>query len=371
MFSIYVHIPFCVQKCLYCDFLSAPAGSGQRAAYVRALGREIDREAPLYADRSVSTIFFGGGTPSLLSAEEIAFLGGKLREAFRIEPDAEISMEMNPGTVTKEKLHAMKNAGVNRLSIGLQSTSDELLLKLGRIHTFAQFEESFHLARKQGFSNINIDIMSALPGQSVADYEETLKRVCAFVPEHISAYSLIVEEGTPFYERKEELLLPTEEEERRMYYLTGELLLENGYERYEISNYARAGYACRHNLAYWGRTDYLGLGIGASSFVDGVRYADTRDWKRYLTMEHMKEQIEPITKEDAMAEFMFLGLRRMAGVSANVFYREFGKTVESVYGKALKRLKEQRLLTMEGERIFLTDFGIDVSNYVFEQFLPE
>lgn len=376
MFSLYIHIPFCVRKCLYCDFLSGPCTEEMKEAYVRALLSEIRREAPFYADRTVETIFFGGGTPSLLSEEQLTGLMDCVRQNFHIAGTAEISMEMNPGTATAEKIACMRQNGINRLSIGLQSASDECLKRLGRIHTFRQFEECFRQARESGFSNINVDVMAALPGQSLQDYEQTLHTVLSFEPEHISAYSLIVEEGTWFYENRETLNLPDEDTDRRMYERTAELLAEQGYRRYEISNYAREGFACRHNLAYWKRTDYAGFGIGAASFVNGVRFCNTGSLERYLAMPCRKEQVEPLSREDAMEEFMFLGLRCMEGVSVQEFQRQFGVSVEQIYGRSIRKMEDEGLLKRsipaladEDEMLFLSKKGIDVSNYVFEHFL--
>ncbi len=375
MFSLYIHIPFCVRKCRYCDFLSGPYGEDMREAYVKALVAELRRESLFYRNREVETIFFGGGTPSLLTEEQLTRIMHTIYNCFRVARQAEISLEMNPGTVTKEKLKTMGVLGINRLSIGLQSASDELLRQLGRIHTWAQFEECYGLARQQGFDNINIDVMSALPGQSLEVYEETLHKVLELEPEHISAYSLILEEGTWFWEHQKELDFVGEDLDRQMYGRTKELLAKKGYIRYEISNYARPGYACQHNLAYWRRTDYVGFGIGAASFVEGVRYRNTGQIKAYLTQKSPKNQIEPLSVQDAMEEFMFLGLRCMEGVYAQEFEKQFGRSLQDVYGEAIDALKQEGLLSVshdekaENSRVFLTERGIDLSNYVFEKFL--
>ena len=371
MFSLYIHIPFCVRKCLYCDFLSGSYGEPVREAYVQALTAEMERESVFYKNRNVETIFFGGGTPSLLTKEQLTRLMETIYREFHVSEDAEISLEMNPGTAEQEKLNRLRELGINRLSIGLQSDDDALLRRLGRIYSLEQFKRSYEMARKAGFANINIDIMSALPGQRLLDYEKTLRTVTGYAPEHISAYSLIVEEGTPFAEAfaQNRLDLPEEEEEREMYYRTKELLHEAGYERYEISNYAKSGFACRHNLAYWRRTDYAGFGIGAASLINGVRYSNVRELKQYLTQTHIKRQIEPLDKKDAMEEFLFLGLRCIEGIRVSEFAKQFGIPVERVYGQQIKRLREQGLLEEEEDRLRLTEHGIDVSNYVFEQFI--
>lgn len=371
MFSLYIHIPFCVRKCLYCDFLSGVYEAPVREAYVQALIAELERESVFYKNRTVETIFFGGGTPSLLTKRQLARLMAAIHRSFQVSERAEISFEMNPGTAEQEKLNRMRALGINRLSIGLQSDDDELLKRLGRIHSLEQFQNAYEMARKAGFTNINIDMMSALPGQRLAGYEKTLRTVTGYAPEHISAYSLIIEEGTPFYRAFAEhrLDLPEEEEEREMYYRTKELLREAGYERYEISNYAKKGFACRHNLAYWRRTDYAGFGIGAASLIDGVRYSNVRELKQYLTQTHIKRQIEPLTKSDAMEEFLFLGLRCMEGIRVSEFERQFGLSIEAVYEQQIKELIGGGLLETEGDCLRLTESGIDVSNYVFEKFL--
>ena len=260
--SIYIHIPFCVRKCLYCDFLSAPAGGKEMESYVNLLLREIEKQSIFYGDHTVISIFLGGGTPSLLSGGEVERILARIRKNFIMAPDVEITMECNPGTVTPEKMESYIASGINRLSIGLQSTEDEELARIGRIHSYGDFLEIYELARGAGFGNINIDLMSGLPGQSSVSWKKTLERVTALLPEHISAYSLILEEGTPLYVNQSGYTFPTEEEDREMYALTGEYLAEAGYCRYEISNYGREGFACRHNKVYWKRGDYAGFGLG-------------------------------------------------------------------------------------------------------------
>lgn len=362
--GIYIHIPFCVRKCAYCDFLSAPATEEMKTAYVEALKQEIRINKALDQDYEIATVFFGGGTPSILKGEQLAGILGELRDTFSVARDAEITVECNPGTLTKEKLKYYKEAGVNRLSIGLQSANNEELRILGRIHTWEEFLESFSLAREAGFQNLNVDLMSALPGQKPEDWRETLEKVLALRPEHISAYSLIIEEGTPFYERYEEepSLLPSEEDERQMYYDTRELLAQKGYQRYEISNYAKEGYACRHNLSYWERTDYKGFGIGAASLVNNVRYKNQTDLKAYLEGNFSYESEEPLSRQEQLEETMFLGLRKMEGVKLT---QELLETYEEVF----RDLEKKELLLRENGRVRLTDRGIDVSNYALAEFL--
>lgn len=378
--ELYVHIPFCVRKCEYCDFLSAPAGADTQQEYVRNLLLEIEQKGVRCTDYEVTTIFFGGGTPSILKAGWIADILNAIHRNFKVRKDAEITIECNPGTLTFEKISIYKSAGINRISVGLQSASDAELRELGRIHTYEDFLKSYDLIRKKGFSNVNIDLMAALPGQTLKSYEQTLRRVLALKPEHISAYSLIIEEGTPFYEKYEadELLrekgekpqmLPSEETERLMYERTKELLLAHGYERYEISNYARRGYACRHNIGYWRRENYLGFGLGSASLLKNERFHNTTDLTDYLGGDYLAYEQEKLDKKSQMEEFMFLGLRMTEGISTECFRQTFGLTVELVYGPVLEQQIADRLLRKEDGRIFLTERGLDVSNYVMAQFL--
>ena len=284
LLELYIHIPFCKKKCKYCDFLSGPSTADERESYVKSLCQDIRSYAHLAEACRVISIFVGGGTPSALTAFQMQQIFSTVRDTFVVEENAEITVEMNPGTVDREKLSGYKKCGINRLSIGLQSTKNRELQILGRIHTYEEFLETYHMARAEGFENINVDLMSAIPGQSLTDWEENLKTVAELAPEHISAYSLIVEEGTPFAAMAErgELPLPEEETERAMYEETIEVLAKYGFHRYEISNYARDGYECRHNVGYWIRRDYLGFGIGAASLIDNVRFQNEKSLGAYL-----------------------------------------------------------------------------------------
>ena len=374
--GIYLHVPFCVRKCLYCDFLSAPGDDEMKTEYVEALKREIRGQASLYGGHEVRTVFLGGGTPSLLSGEQIGVIMECLREEFSFGGDGvEVTMEVNPGTVTRESLSGYRLAGVNRLSMGLQSADDRELKALGRIHTW------------------DVDLMSALPGQSPEGWAETLEKVIRLKPEHISAYSLIIEEGTPFFEyygksgdgaEAGRLPLPTEDEDRVMYGRTKEILGKAGYGRYEISNYALPGFACRHNVSYWERTDYAGFGVGAASLLGNVRWSNTADMGRYLEFSgergmetHLKLSVQKLSVQEQMEEFMFLGLRMTDGVSAHRFYEEFGESLENIYAAAIDKLVKEGLLVRvekgtdgrEDTWFRLTDFGIDVSNYALSEFL--
>ena len=337
--ELYIHIPFCVRKCSYCDFLSAPATEQTREAYMAALFAEIGGRAKDYSDRTVTSIFIGGGTPSLLSGEQIGQLMDRIREQFAMAQDAEITMEVNPGQVYREAVEA-------------------------------------------GFTNINVDIMSGLPGQTLASYRDTLEKVLHLepMPQHISAYSLIVEEGTPFAAMAErgELPLPEEETERAMYEETIEVLAKYGFHRYEISNYARDGYECRHNVGYWIRRDYLGFGIGAASLIDNVRFQNEKSLGAYLAHPlESREEEQTLTVQDRMEETMFLGLRLTRGVSCVDFAEQYGRTVEEVYGEVIARNVADGLLTVTERKenqkkdrfLALTKRGLDLSNYVMAQFL--
>ena len=385
--ELYIHIPFCVRKCGYCDFVSAPAGREVQQAYMERLWEEI--EESVNGETLVSSVFFGGGTPSLIEPLLIEETLNRIRRRFFLSPDAEISMEANPGTLTKEALQIYKRAGVNRLSIGLQSAHNKELSMLGRIHTWEEFKESFSLARRAGFENLNVDLMAALPGQTVESFSESLRAVLALSPEHLSVYSLIIEEGTPFYEKygkqaearaegREDAAirpLPSEEDERSMYRITEELLGKAGYDHYEISNYSKPGYACRHNIGYWTGTPYLGFGISAASYIEEKRFHNTSDREEYLSrpFSEIRSLEEQVIRPRAMEEFLFLGLRMMCGVSEQRFLERFGTTMEAVYGETLKTLSGEGLLEayQNGTERFwrLTEHGIDVSNYVLAEFL--
>lgn len=360
-----------------------------------ALRREIQYESVRYVDYSVKSVFFGGGTPSILEASDIARVLDCLRQHYTFDKDVEITLEMNPGTADKDKSVCLKKAGINRLSIGLQSTNNIELKLLGRIHTYEDFLQTYYLARDAGFANINIDLMSALPGQAMESWLRTLERVTALCPEHISAYSLIIEEGTRLCDRLEEYPpVPDEDADRMMYQMTKQVLAQKGYQRYEISNYAKKGYACRHNTIYWQRgidhiVNYVGFGLGASSLFGNVRWKNTGNMEEYLRVfseygqegaekmpdekkcphESVKQDMEKLSKKDWMEEFMFLGLRLMQGVSKQEFARSFGIGMDAVYGETLHRWAEQGMLAKEGDVVRLTDAGIDVSNVVLADFL--
>lgn len=388
--SIYLHIPFCVRKCGYCDFLSFTSGKQDIDKYHALLLREVRMLAPLYREHKVISVFIGGGTPSLLPGEKIEELLALLRSSFTFAASVEITIEVNPGTVTEEKLLFYKKAGINRLSIGLQSARDEELRLLGRIHDYRTFLYTYELARQTGFTNINIDLISALPGQTPDDWLYTLNRVVALSPEHISAYSLILEEDTWFYEHRKELDFPDEEQDRLLYELTERVLSKSGYRRYEISNYAKEGFTCIHNQVYWTRGDYAGFGLGAASLVENVRWHNPAGLNIYeeklnlyeeslntgnnmrntVSRTAVGEDVQYLSIEEQIEEYMFLGLRLMQGVSRKEFMRQFGCSMESVYGAVMEKLLKDGLIQNIGlDRIGLTRYGIDISNYVMAQFL--
>lgn len=377
--GIYIHIPFCIRKCAYCDFLSFASEENTRKGYIQSLIAEI-RQWEDVERWHITSIFIGGGTPSVLKKEETAGILEAVYNKFQVDDDAEITTEANPGTLTKDKLYAYREQGINRLSLGLQSVHDQELKLLGRIHTYEDFLKGFHMAREAGFSNINVDLMSALPGQTVDSWRESLTQILRLKAEHVSAYSLIIEEGTLFYEKYAEdarlrdlgedcRILPTEEDERSMYYETRRLTGEYGLEQYEISNYAKPGYECRHNQAYWLRQDYLGFGLGASSLIDNVRFRNTADLKQYSQGIFEKEEREVLSVQEQMEETMFLGLRMKDGVSMEAFEKVFHTPFSTVYGKTVLDLKNEGLVQTEDERLFLTEKGFDLSNYTLAQFL--
>ena len=405
--ELYIHTPFCVKKCDYCDFLSFPGDSKTQTQYIHALLQEIRFYGEQMGAYIVPTIYIGGGTPSWLEPELMTAVLDQVYQSFHVTKDAEITIECNPGTVTAAKLKAYQQAGINRLSIGLQSADNEELKILGRIHTYEQFLKTYELARNGGFSNINIDLISGLPYQTLEKFLRTLQHVVRLKPEHISAYSLIIEKGTPFYERYKfdavaqqagihTEILPDEDESYRITKATQDILKSAGYEQYEISNFAKPGFACRHNIGYWTRENYLGLGLGAASLVENVRYSNTRELYEYMDLckklqflppedfapEEGMEQpqgewfgsnlhvsAEVVSRKSQMEEFMFLGLRMNEGVTRADFERNFGVPIEAVYLEVLDKLKKQELIVTMGGRIALTDRGMDLGNYVMSKFL--
>ncbi|WP_283705828.1 radical SAM family heme chaperone HemW [Clostridium perfringens] len=372
--SLYIHIPFCAQKCLYCDFPSFARKDHLRKAYIEALNKEIISLREKHNNLEINTIFIGGGTPSVLEADELECL---LKEVAKLNmaKDVEYSMECNPGNLTEEKLEVMKKYGVNRISMGLQAKQDNLLKGLGRIHNYKTFKENFLLAKKVGFNNINVDLMFGLPNQRLNEWEETLREIISLEPAHISAYSLIIEEGTAFYNlyENDKLKLPTEEEERKMYHLAKKILEENGFNQYEISNYAKEGKECRHNLAYWNMDNWIGVGSAAASYINGKRIKNISSVEKYINSINEKgEAVEEIinnSKNDNMEEFMFMGLRKINGIDENEFKNRFSMNINDVYGEILNKYIDEGLLIRESGRIFLSEKGIEISNIIMADFL--
>ncbi len=376
--ELYIHIPFCSKKCAYCDFLSAPHDKNIRAKYTEALCREI-RSYAVKDTGVIDTVFFGGGTPSWLELPLMRQIIEAIDESFEIDQEAEVTIECNPGTVTKDAMNTYARWGFNRISIGLQSANEDELALLGRIHSYEHFLKTYELARNAGIKNINIDIMTGLPGQTPQKLLKTLKQVLMLKPEHISAYSLMIEEGTPFYEAYGEdakrqaagektLLLPNEDELCELTDLCISTLKEHGYMQYEISNFAKEGMECRHNIGYWKRVPYIGVGLGAASFYDHKRYANERDIYKYMDAPGIRE-VTALSRDDEMAEFMFLGLRMNEGISRKDFEELFGEPLWGVYGDALRKLAEEELIEAKKGRVFLTKRGREVSNIAFADFL--
>ncbi len=373
--SLYIHIPFCVRKCRYCDFLSAPENTGERARYIEALGREMKCRSEDLKKARVKTIFWGGGTPSLLSPAEFREIAKGLKTCTgEWDEDAEWTIEANPGTLDAEKAGEWRRAGVNRVSLGVQAAQDRLLERIGRIHTFRQAKESVGILREAGFSNINLDLMMGLPGQDLNDWKETLEEALSLAPEHLSCYSLILEEGTPLLRavREGREILPEEEEERAMYEYTLRRLEKAGYRQYEISNFAKPRYACRHNLVYWELGEYQGLGLGAASYREGRRLKNTTDLAAYIRAED-PTKLDTVEEEsslkDQMEEWMFLGMRKTEGVDLTEFRRRFGRDGEEVYGAVIGKLEREGLILRERNQIRLSRRGLDLANQVFAAFL--
>lgn len=368
--ALYIHIPFCKSKCKYCDFPSYSGCESYMKDYTNALKSEIQK----YKDEQFKTIFIGGGTPTYLSIENWKALGQTI-EGLSLGSELEFTVECNPNSITGELLTVLKHIGVNRLSIGLQAWQDELLKILGRVHRREDFLKTYELCREFQFDNINVDVMFGLPGQKLTHYMETLCALTSLGVEHLSCYSLIVEEGTPFYTAFNEgkLILPQEEEERSMYYDGIAYLSKRGYHQYEISNFAKPNRECRHNLVYWNTEDYIGCGAAAHSFYKGIRSSNTVDVREYIELINSKGQAitesHVNTQKDNMEEFMFLGLRKTKGIEEEEFLRRFSVNINSIYGKIINKYVGEGLLKREEGRIFFTNEGISISNLVLSDFI--
>lgn len=373
--SLYIHVPFCIKKCLYCDFPSYGGCESIFDDYVNALINEIRETKESFSDYNIKSIFLGGGTPSILSPKLTGKIMDTVFNCFNIDNNCEITTEANPKTVDEFKLREYKAMDINRISFGVQAWQDNILKSLGRIHTIDDFIKNMAQARDIGFKNINADIMFALPNQTLSDWEETLEKIIKLNPTHISAYSLIIEAGTPFGKMYEEGKLKTCDEalDREMYYLAKEMMSDKGYHQYEISNFAKEGFECYHNKVYWRCDEYIGYGIGSHSYFNGERFNNTYDIEKYISSKGkysvIKENIEKLKTEDMYAEFMFMGLRMTKGIEKQRFFERFNKSVFDVYGNEIKHLKELNLINETDTNIMLTEKGIDVSNTVFEKFI--
>ena len=371
--GVYVHIPFCKKKCDYCDFISYCNKDNLIGDYVQAVKAEIQSQN---IKPEITTIYIGGGTPSYIDSKYIIEILEKIKEK-NVSSNAEITIEVNPGTVTKEKLEDYIKNGINRISIGLQTTNDELLKQIGRIHSFTQFLETYKLAKKVGFKNINVDLILGLPNQRIKDLKESLEQIIKLKPKHISVYSLIVEDGTPIANKieKGEMQLPDEELERNMYWFVKNTLELNGFIHYEISNFAKKGYESKHNLNCWNQKEYIGIGASAHSYRDITRYSNTENIEEYIENVNngnfnRNKIIHEIQKEDdAKKEFMLLGLRKIKGVDINQFKNKFGDNPIYLFRNELKKLTDERLLIIDNNNIRLTNKGLDLANLVWEEFI--
>jgi len=373
--GLYIHIPFCKQKCNYCDFYSLGCQESKISNYIEALCEHIKREAPLYLEYEIDTIFLGGGTPSLIEPCDFERLAKTIKNSLKITQNAEFSIEANPGTLTKDKLNCYIKNGVNRISIGLQSTSDTELKTLGRIHNLEKFKESYILARECGLNNINIDIMYGLPNQKLSDLAKTLRDVCDFNPEHISAYCLKIEENTPFYKMRDSLILPNDDEEYEMYIYLCDELKKHGYEQYEISNFSKKGSRCVHNLKYWQSKEYIGFGPSAHSYFNSKRYFYENSVENYikslacvdnLPKKHYEE--ETSLEENGMDEYVMLKMRLSDGVNEQEFKEKFGTEFTKEYPQILNYLNDEYIVYKNGAYCF-TPKGFFVSNHILSEIL--
>ncbi len=373
--GIYIHIPFCKQKCIYCDFISFPNQEEKQAQYIEKLLQEIKQEKELFLKYQITTIYIGGGTPSAIDCKYIADIMNTIKKVANLETleNIEVTIEVNPGTITEEKLISYKNFGINRLSIGLQTTNDKLLKTIGRIHKYQDFLNTYKTARKLGFDNINIDLMIGLPTQNLKDVKTSLEEIIMLKPEHISIYSLILEENTLMEKLVEQniLKLPSDEKERRQYHYVKNILELNGYIHYEISNFALPKKQSKHNCNCWEQKEYIGFGVSAHSYIAKKRYSNTNDLKKYL--EKNSNEIKTINEiqnqEDQEKEYMLLGLRKLDGVQITKFKEKFGKNPIYIFRNEIQKLVEQELLKVDLDNILLTSKGLDLANLVWEEFI--
>ena len=371
--GIYIHIPFCIKKCEYCDFVSYCNKKEYVPQYINALKKEIKNN--INKEYKITTIYIGGGTPSSIEENYIADIIETIKlnmneENLKDFENIEVTIEVNPGTVNKEKLQVYKKIGINRLSIGLQETHNELLKSIGRIHTYEEFIKTYKLARKIGFNNINVDLMIALPNQTIQDIKENLENITKLNPEHISVYSLILEEGTPFYNKYNEnkIKLPDEELERNMYWYVKNTLENNGYMHYEISNFSKKGFESKHNMNCWNQEEYLGFGLAAHSYNNRIRYSNTNSIEEYIKGSN-KIIHEEQTLEDMQKEYMLLGLRKIEGINIQKFKNKFAQNPIFIFKEQLNKLVDEELIIVDGNEIKLTNKGLDLANIVWEEFV--
>ena len=366
--GLYVHVPFCVRKCNYCDFCSFPVEKvDNRAQYIKALCREISS----YKDKKIGidSIFFGGGTPSLLEPQEFSLIVEEIKSSFAISDECEFTVECNPKTLTEQKLRVYSSLGVNRISLGLQSIHDNELKKLGRIHTFGDFLDSYELVRRCGFNNVNVDLMYGIPEQTADSFDKTVKKILELSPEHISVYGLILEDGTPFFEVKDTLPLPSEDEECDMYSAAATLLSDAGYIHYEISNYSKPGYECQHNLKYWKLREYIGVGAAAYSYFDSARFGNIDSISDYIDDKSRIAYYSRVGREELAYDYVMLGLRLGTGISLTEYKSLFGKDFREGREELISRFSSLGLLIESKERIFLTEKGFYLSNYLLTELI--
>jgi len=382
--ALYIHIPFCESKCYYCDFNSFSGKNELIEDYINALIKEINYYSGKLSEYEISTVFFGGGTPSILESNQILLIMDSISSHFNSSKNAEISVEANPGTLSKQKLQSYRDSGINRLSMGLQSCENAYLKDLGRIHTYQEFLVNLEDARKVGFRNINVDLMFALPNMTAREWEDCLIQINNLEIPHISAYSLVWEDGTKFQQLKQggHIKPIDEDEELEMYHLTIDYLKSKGYSHYEISNYAKEGYQCKHNIIYWKNQNYIGLGAGAHSYFDNKRFNNANKIEEYITLINgdnsaslslefslAVENIIQVSRADEISETMFLGLRMTEGIEVDEFIKRFNESPFKIYMKELDKLKKQELILYDGKILKLTQKGIDLSNVVFREFV--
>lgn len=383
--GIYVHIPFCKRKCYYCDFISYDNKNEKIEEYIKYLkyeiyqtgeGSKLDVKNNLIEPLKISSIYIGGGTPSYIDSKYIVEIIELIKKEFELYEDAEITIEINPGTVDKQKLLDYKNIGINRLSIGVQSNSNTLLNDIGRIHSYEEFLSTYNLAREIGFNNINLDFIIGLPNQKDEDIDNLIKEIERLSPEHISIYSLMIEENTKMYKDyiKNIIKLPNEDIERQTYWKIKRNLENDGYLHYEISNFAKYGYESKHNLACWNQEEYIGFGVAAHSYTDGARYSNIANIDEYIDNFKNNKDIDNIifhekqNNEMKMKEYMFLGFRKIKGVNIDQFYNKFKEDVFDVFSKELSKLIKIGLIEINDNYIKLTNRGLDLANLVFEEF---